>query len=401
MISAFVEAFKNIRANFLRTVLSILGIVIGVAALVVILSLIDGMEEFALKQINATTTLEYITLQEEKMERVDGVWIKKDTVKSLSLEGYLAMVESLDIKGVGLLFCNENGKIYANADTTGGMARYINKTEGIDFKVLEGSVPNNAMMAETPALAIVNEKFVKALFKNNTNKEVVGKPFSFNKRKYTIAAVSEAGSAEPATFYASYTNIPTSELASKNMSFMIKADHVNEVPIIKEKVEAKLNEIFDGKHDMKVMTNEFRVKQVNQGFVLFRLIMGFIVGISVVVGGIGVMNVMIISVTERIKEIGIRKAVGAQRKAILTQFLFESITISIVGSFIGLITGMLITLLAVPIIKSVTEAPFQAAFTPNTFLIITIIAVATGVIFGTYPAMKASKLDPVDAIRHE
>jgi len=129
--------------------------------------------------------------------------------------------------------------------------------------------------------------------------------------------------------------------------------------------------------------------------------MGLIVGISILVGGIGVMNVLLISVTERTMEIGIRKAVGAQPSDIIMQFLCESVTVSAAGSVVGLLLGVLGTIAFIPIIRFITKAPFQAAFTLNTILIISIVALAVGMIFGTYPALRASRLNPVEAIRRE
>jgi putative ABC transport system permease protein len=119
------------------------------------------------------------------------------------------------------------------------------------------------------------------------------------------------------------------------------------------------------------------------------------------VGGVGVMNVLLISVTERTSEIGIRKAMGANRKDIVMLFLSESIAVSAFGSLLGLIFGVLFTMAAVPIVKAITKIPFQAEYTLNTFLVIAILAVVVGIVFGTYPAIRASRLNPVDAIRHE
>jgi putative ABC transport system permease protein len=149
------------------------------------------------------------------------------------------------------------------------------------------------------------------------------------------------------------------------------------------------------------MTNGFRLQQAERGFRLFRVIMGLIVGISVVVGGIGVMNVLLISVTQRTSEIGVRKAVGAKRKDILLQFLTESITISSFGSFCGLLLGIFGTMGAIPIIRALTKIPFQASYTWNTIAVVAILALLVGIIFGTYPAVRASRLDPVEAMRRE
>jgi putative ABC transport system permease protein len=113
------------------------------------------------------------------------------------------------------------------------------------------------------------------------------------------------------------------------------------------------------------------------------------------------MNVLLISVTERTNEIGIRKAVGANRFDIMLQLLSESVAISAFGCSVGLVFGILTTMAAIPIIKAIAEVPFQAAYTLNTLLVIVLVALVIGILFGTYPAVRASRLDPVEAIRRE
>lgn len=112
-------------------------------------------------------------------------------------------------------------------------------------------------------------------------------------------------------------------------------------------------------------------------------------------------NVLFISVVYRTSEIGIGKAVDANKRTILYQFLTELITISVFGSLMGLILGVLFTMVAIPIVKALTKIPFQAEYTFNTFLVISIIAILVGIVFGTYPAIRAARLDPVEAIRKE
>ena len=126
------------------------------------------------------------------------------------------------------------------------------------------------------------------------------------------------------------------------------------------------------------------------------------VGIATLfIGGIGVMNVLLMSITERTREIGIRKATGARRGDIVVQFLAEAVAVSCFGCFVGLALGMGTILAVSPIIRNITEAPFYAAFNWSTVAIVLVVALLIGIIFGTYPAWRASRLVPVDAIRHE
>jgi putative ABC transport system permease protein len=134
---------------------------------------------------------------------------------------------------------------------------------------------------------------------------------------------------------------------------------------------------------------------------LFRIIMGLIVGISVIVGGIGVMNVLLISVTQRTNEIGLRKAVGSRKSDIYVQFLSESMVVSLFGTVVGIIIGILASLAVVPIVHQIVEIPFSPAFSLLTITVITIFSLLIGVLFGTYPAYKASQLSPIDALRRE
>ncbi|HEY4650079.1 MAG TPA: FtsX-like permease family protein, partial [Pontibacter sp.] len=192
------------------------------------------------------------------------------------------------------------------------------------------------------------------------------------------------------------------ELKADPPRMLFEVDDVDQVQAFKKDAERWLKtHVAKDTTDFRVITNEGRVEQAAKGFLLFRIVMGLIVGISVVVGGIGVMNVLLISVNERTVEIGVRKAMGAKKRDILLQFLAESVTVSLLGSLLGLVLGVLFAMGAAPVVKALTDVPFQAAFTLNTLMVITIIAVVVGIVFGTYPATRAARLNPVDAIRRE
>lgn len=218
----------------------------------------------------------------------------------------------------------------------------------------------------------------------------------------TIVGIAADKDARAGQLIMPLTLLPDSALRATPPLCTIEAGHVEDVPALKTQLETWLKTNMPHQlADFVVITNEQRVNQAAQGFRLFRIIMGIIVGISVLVGGIGVMNVLLISVTERTVEIGVRKALGAKKRDILWQFLSESITISTFGSLLGLVLGILSTLAFVPIVSAMTSVPFQAAYTWNTLLIIVAVSMVIGILFGTYPAMRAARLDPVEAIRRE
>ncbi|MBX9929142.1 MAG: FtsX-like permease family protein [Gemmatimonadaceae bacterium] len=152
---------------------------------------------------------------------------------------------------------------------------------------------------------------------------------------------------------------------------------------------------------VKVETSASRLEQAQRAMLTFKLFMGAITGISLVVGGIGIMNVLLASVTERTREIGVRKAIGARRRDLLYQFLAESVAISGFGALIGLALGIGVTTVVTAIVRARTEAALQPGFSLSSLLVVAVSAIGVGIVFGIYPALRAARLSPIDAIRHE
>ena len=393
-------ALLNIKANPLHTFLSILGIIIGVASLVAILSLADGLEQTGREQIETTTSIQMMSISPRITENVNGVNIPRDTIYNFDIEQVRNLGQSFQGRAVLDMQSQQAAKIEYGDSVT---ATYIQGTTENAVKLTEAEI-----IGEFLSTLDVNNKnnvvvLTSELLSNLglTATESIGDSVKISGQFFKVKGVVKAEN------YGSRAVIPLTVFKNifgdeNQASITVKAVKVENLPALKKEAEEWLYQNFEeGREAFNIFTYENRVEQLSQGILIFKLVMGAITGISVLVGGIGIMNVLLISVTERTKEIGIRKATGARKKDIVMQFLSESVTISLVGCIIGWLIGLAAVFGMVELINRFTEMRFQAAASMGTVLVVLGLAVFIGVLFGTYPAWKAANLTPVDAIRHE
>lgn len=400
ILQSFLLAFQNIRSNLFHTFLSVLGIVIGVGALVSILSLIDGMEEFARGQITQTSSLNAVIIQTKVYKNINGISLRKDTFSIIDYEHLKELRKSLSKPTNPQMRVSMTGEIQLDTQKIVAYAWAIVRPVWSDTAKYSGSLISEDHSERKDSIAVVNHAFVKVT--KTDDQSMLGKTIIFRGRKLKVIGVTTESKNESPQIYFPASLLTSKELRVNVPDIFLDAEKTEDIPQLKTEITAWLDKNYkNSKDDFALITNDFRIQQAAQGFLLFKIIMGLIVGISVVVGGVGVMNVLLISVTERTAEIGIRKAVGANRRDIILLFLSESVTVSAFGSLLGLVFGTLFTMAAIPIVKALTKIPFQAAYTFETFFLISVIALIIGVVFGTYPALRASRLDPVEAIRHE
>lgn len=405
LLLSFLIALQNIRSRIFHTLLSILGIVIGVAALVAILSLIDGMEQYARDQIASTTSIKAVMVSSNQSKRVNNVRIRRDSIDVLTYEHFKELKASLKepyLRTQLSARIPRELKYEGTNDTLAAvMAAYTFRADN-DWEFLHGREITANDVAQKVPVAVLNEKLAKDIIGEGDFNSLIGKTISTEEWELEIIGIIKSEKAKYGIAQIPISIVPTEVLKQHPPQAGFEAENVEAVEPLEAEIKEWLAANFEnGKEKFSIISNTQRVEQAAKAFLLFRLIMGLIVGISVLVGGIGVMNVLLISVNERTKEIGVCKAVGAKRKDIMLQFLAESVSISTLGSTMGLIIGILGTLIVVPIVKMIVDVPFQAAYTWTTLLVVGVVAILVGIMFGTYPAMRASRLDPVEAIRKE
>ena len=395
----FMESFRMsvqaILAHKMRSLLTMLGIIIGIASVVSVVALGRGSQEKILADINSMGT-NTISIYPGKGfgDRRSGR-IKTLTVDDANVIGRQGYVES------ATPLTSSNGTLtYRNTDLSaqlyGAGAQYFD-VRGIKLKA--GRFYDRADVAESAQVVVIDDNTQKQLFPAGT--DPLGKTILFNKRPLNVIGITETdtsgfGSSDQLQMWAPYTTVMqqiTGERYISSITVKVKDNVSSQV------AEKSLKDLLISRHGTEdfFMRNTDSIKQTIESTTsTMTLLISCIALISLVVGGIGVMNIMLVSVTERTKEIGVRMAIGARQSNILQQFLIEAVLICLIGGLVGVLLSYLIS-----VVFNMLVTSFAMSFSVASIIAAVACSTIIGVVFGFMPAKRASQLNPIDALAHD
>lgn len=397
-------AWQSIRKNKMRTILTMLGIVIGVSAVIVMVAIGNGARQQIESRINSLGT--NVILVMPTASNKGGASQGAGSYNKLSVE------DADRIKREATLVSAVSPVAAAAAQVIGGEGNWRTRINGVslDFFTIRnwttssGQIFTDADIRSGRKVALLGATVAKTLFPGS---DPVGVQIQIGHVPFTVVGVMQAkgqsggGGDEDDIVLVPYTTAETRLTGTGNLGhILVKAFSASQMPAAEEEIAGIMRESHklnpSGAEDDFFQRNQTEVIQaVSSTTRTMSALLAAIASISLVVGGIGIMNIMLVSVTERTREIGIRMAIGARGRDVLNQFLVESIAMSVMGGLVGLVVGYV----GATLLRRVTGWPVA---TPLSAVLIAVgFSAAVGVFFGLYPARKAAALNPMEALRYE
>lgn len=375
----FRMAWTNIVHHKMRSFLTTLGVIIGVASIIALISIVNGatasinaeVSTFGANKLTIQTTASPLKAglsqgQLEELNQVDGTrGIAPTLTTQLSVRSADARLDDVTISGRNHIYYQESADV----------------TQGREIKISD--------VEQETVVAVISPSVARALF---PGQEPVGQSLFLNGLTYQVIGVSDADSEEVVIPYT--TALRTLDIDTVQQVDVFKEESVD-VATVKRDLSAKMYQFYNEQEDRyTIVSLDEALDSIDQINTMLSLLLTGIASISLIVGGIGIMNMMLVSVTERTTEIGLRKALGARPRAIRLQFLLESILLSLMGGGIGIIVGVGLAYLVSLLIGT------TFTISVGTLLLAAGFSMLVGVVFGYAPARKASLLHPIEALRN-
>lgn len=383
---SFKMAISSILSNKLRTFLTMLGVIIGVSAVIIAVGFAEGSTKSITSNIESIgTNMLTVNLMGRRTSDVTYDVVAEELDKIDEIENYAPIL---------------NGNVYIkNSKNTSISTNYVGTNENYatvqDKTVQEGRFLTSFDIKGSLNVAVVGTYVANELFPDG---DAVGSYVKFNNKSFKIVGIltqtedGEEGTADD-TIIIPYTVAQRISRAGAVSTIYVRAENADNVDSLKENMENMLYKLYENEDYYRVTSQQAMLETLSSVTDTLSIVLAGIAAISLVVGGIGIMNIMIVSVTERTREIGIRKAIGARKINILVQFLIESLIITLLGG----ITGIIIGCIGITIIGKLDLVP--AVYSAKWILISLIVSLVIGVVFGLFPAYKAAKMDPIKALR--
>lgn len=396
-------ALKALNNNKLRCFLTMLGIIIGVASVITMLAIGQGSKNSIKAQISEMGS-NMIMIHPGNMQR-GGVRQSADDMQTLEVSDYEALKELPGVAAVSPSV-NSGGQL-VNGNNNYPSSIYGVTTDYLDirkFKVKDGAMFTDHDIKSAAKVCILGKTVVDNLFPNG--EDPIGRVIRFGKIPLTVIGVLESkgtnsmGMDQDDVVIAPYTTVMKRILAIDYIQgiFASAADENQTdetIDAITEVLRTRHKIKEDADNDFEIRSQQELSEMMNSTSDMMTVLLACIAGISLLVGGIGIMNIMYVSVTERTREIGLRMSIGARGIDILSQFLIEAVIISVSGGIIGILLGVIASWM----VNVIAHWPvyIQLYSVVLSFAVCTV----TGIFFGWYPAKKAASLDPIEAIRYE
>ncbi len=401
-------SMDSLMANRLRTFLTMLGVIIGVASVVSLMTLGNGASNAITSQFSSlgTNNLTVLPGRPNRGGPPGQIGVKAMTMNDVKT----IKVLKLPIVGPVPNFTNQATLSAAAAEKSGQVLGTTATYKDVNSVVMaSGSFFTDGNVQSASQVVVLGSSLKTYLFGDG---EAVGESIRINSMNVRVIGVLEAKGGNPFGSVDDQAIVPISlaqtrlfagrstsgELRVSNITVTVK--NTEDIAFVEERLKMALRDSrklnADGTDDdFQVLNQASFLTSLTQVTSLLTTFLAAIAGISLLVGGIGIMNIMLVSVTERTREIGLRRAVGAQSKDILLQFMIEAMVLSMLGGIIGVVMGSIL-----PIILTVTKV-FEAPVTASSVIISLSVSLATGLFFGIWPARNAAQLNPIQALRHE
>ncbi len=397
----FRSSIRAILKNKSRTILTSLGIIIGVTSVILLTSIGNGLKNYINQQFESMGS-NLVMVMPGKMFDENGGFNKSESAMYISVS-----FDSKDMKNLKREFKNmpilpisittaevKRGTIIKKNITIVGASEDYGKYLNTTPKPENGAWFTKEDVDKQSSVVILGSKIAEDLFPNSSalNKKII-----INSRDFKVIGIADkkgslGGGGDDNYIYAPSKTVSSMSGNDNIQEIVIKANNKDEVESIKNRAKKVMLKRYKD-DSFSVFDSSQLLSSINSIIGILTIGLSGIAAISLVVGGVGIMNIMLVSVTERTKEIGLRKAIGASPNAILIQFLIEAVILSCLGGLVGILLGFLGTL-AINIV-------FPAKLTITSVILAFGVSSAVGIVFGVAPARKASKLSPIEALRYE